>query len=63
VAASWRSSNTAGEQEGHRTPFASWPCGRSTTNNAIVTTFTTLTENFEAQSEDVLPYLLTLEPT
>ena len=31
--------------------------------NAIVTTFTTLTENFEAQSEDVLPYLLTLEPT
>ena len=31
--------------------------------NAIVTTFTTLAENFEAQSEDVLPYLLTLEPT
>jgi hypothetical protein len=31
--------------------------------NAIVTTLTMLTENFEAQSEDVLPYLLTLEPT
>ena len=31
--------------------------------NAIVTTFTSLAENFEEQRDDVLPYLLTLEPT
>jgi hypothetical protein len=31
--------------------------------NAIVATFTSLEEHFEAQRDDVLPYLLTLEPT
>ena len=31
--------------------------------NAIVATFTSLAEHFEAQRDEVLPYLLTLEPT
>jgi hypothetical protein len=31
--------------------------------NAIVTTLTKLADNFEAQRDDVLPYLLTLQPT